>query len=81
MFDLSRIAKSKKKRQLFYVIGMNLFGKQEEVEIAKSFVWLQKSARWELVRQVHDVVRPLIKSLTHPLDVAFDIWREGGIKG
>jgi len=33
------------------------------------------------VRRVHDVVLPLTKALTHPLDVVFDIWRVGGIKG
>ena len=44
-------------------------GKKREGEIAKSFVWIQKLVRQELVKEIRDVVLPLIKALIYPRDV------------
>ena len=46
--------------------------KQQELQAKRNLV---DSQRQELVKEIRDVVLPLIKALIYPRDVAFDIWR------
>ena len=53
----------------------NLFGKKEGRRNSEKFRVDTKLVRQELVKEVRDVVLPLIKALIYPRDVAFGIWR------